>query len=160
MQKTMPRTTRSPSDADSKTDDNGLLRTLVHATYWLDDGLQAYMMTHAGLSLPRAQSMAMVYLTEGVDRPSDLAGKLRVSKQAAQQALKELQAKGIITMEPDPNNGRQKLVRLTRHGRAMQDIARRGLQELEKQLAERLGQPKVTALRVALDCDWGNPPGS
>ena len=65
-------------------EEHGLLRTLVHATYWLDDGLQAYMQEHAGLSLPRAQSMAMIYLTEGVDRPSDLAAKLAVSKQAAQ----------------------------------------------------------------------------
>ncbi|NOX49577.1 MAG: MarR family transcriptional regulator [Gammaproteobacteria bacterium] len=42
--------------------------------------------------------MAMIYLTEGIDRPSALAEKLRVSKQATQQALKELQAKAIVEL--------------------------------------------------------------
>jgi len=52
----------------------------------------------AGMSLPHAQPMAMIYLTEGIDRPSALAEKLRVSKQATQQALKELQAKAIVEL--------------------------------------------------------------
>lgn len=148
------------ADADAEQADQNLLRTLVHATYWIDDGLQAYMKQHAGLSLPRAQSMAMVYLTEGVDRPSDLAQKLRVSKQATQQALKELANKGMITMTPDPNNGRQKLVQLTEHGRGMRHLAKRALAELETELARRIGAGQVNHLRAALDADWGLPPGN
>ena len=139
---------------------NELLRTLVHATYWLDDGLQAHMMRHAGMSLPRAQSMAMIYLTEGVDRPSDLAQKLRVSKQATQQVLKELQAKNIIRMQPDPNNGRQKYVVFTDHGRELGEIARQGLFELEAQLRDRIGAQNVNNLRRALKADWGPSPGT
>jgi DNA-binding MarR family transcriptional regulator len=138
--------------------EQGLLRTLVHATYWIDDGLQAYMKKHAGLSLPRAQSMAMVYLTEGVDRPSDLAQKLRVSKQATQQALKELANKGMIIMLPDPNNGRQKLVQLTDHGRDMRLLAKRALAELETELARRIGAGQLRQLRMALEADWGAAP--
>ncbi len=145
-------------EADRDLADQGLLRTLVHATYWLDDGLQAYMKKHAGLSLPRAQSMAMVYLTEGVDRPSDLALKLRVSKQATQQALKELVNKGMITMVPDPNNGRQKLVQLTDHGRDMRHLAKQALAEMETELARRIGAGPVSQLRAALGADWGPSP--
>lgn len=139
---------------------HGLLRALVHSTYWLDDGLQAYMKTHAGLTLPRAQSMAMVYLTEGVDRPSDLAAKLRVSKQAAQQVLKELQHKGIIEVHPDPDNGRQKLISLTDYGRELRSIAHRGLSELETELCRRIGTRRVAGLRDALAEDWGSVPGA
>ncbi len=134
---------------------HGLLRSLVHATYWLDDGLQAYMQRHVGLSLPRAQSMAMVYLTEGVDRPSDLAAKLAVSKQAAQQVLKALEAKGIIEVQPDPQNGRQKRVLLTSHGRELRKSAMRGLFSLEAQLNARIGAKNLLALKRALDADWG-----
>ncbi len=137
--------------------ENGLLRSLVHAAYWLDDGLQAYMKKHAGFSLPRAQSMAMVYLTEGVDRPSDLAEKLRVSKQAAQQVLKELQNKEIIELAPDPGNGRQKIVVFTERGRELGGVAKRGLFELEAQLSDRIGANAVMAMRQALDADWGEP---
>ena len=113
--------------------------------------------TH-GLSLPRAQSMAMVYLTEGVDRPSDLAAKLAVSKQAAQQVLKELKAKSIIDVHPDPHNGRQKRVTLTDYGRELRGIAKRGLFSLEAELNQRIGTRNLLALRRALDADWGMPP--
>ena len=122
--------------------------------------VQAHMKRHAGMSLPRAQSMAMIYLTEGVDQPSDPAQKLRVSKQATQQVLKELQAKNIIRMQPDPNNGRQKYVVFTDHGRELGEIARQGLFELEAQLRERIGAQNVNNLRRALKADWGPSPGA
>ena len=141
-------------------EEHGLLRTLVHATYWLDDGLQAYMQEHAGLSLPRAQSMAMIYLTEGVDRPSDLAAKLAVSKQAAQQVLKELRSKNIIDIQQDPDNGRQKRVVLTEYGRELRDVAKQALFRLEGELNQRIGTRNLLALRRALDADWGEPPAS
>ena len=135
-----------------------MLRRLVHATYWLDDGLQAYMQAHAGLCLPRAQSMAMVYLTEGVDRPSDLAANLSVSKQAAQQVLKELSLKGIIQITPDPDNGRQKRIVLTDYGRNLREIAEQGLEAMERELAERIGADELAALQRSLEADWGNAP--
>ena len=155
MAKTGARTERWPDD-----DAGGLLRNLVHATYWLDDGLQAYMREHAGLSLPRAQSMAMVYLTEGVDRPSDLAVKLAVSKQAAQQVLKELRSKGIIEVTPDPDNGRQKRVQLTPRGRELRLIAQQGLSRLQQVLAQRIGATDVARLQQVLAQDWGDAPPS
>ena len=136
----------------------GLLRGLVHATYWLDDGLQAHMQRHAQISLPRAQSMAMVYLSEGVDRPSDLAVKLAVSKQAAQQVLKELQKKSIIEILPDPHNGRQKRVVLTDYGRNLRTIAKAGLCKLQEELEQRIGAKRLQALEVALGTNWGEPP--
>ncbi len=148
-----------PRDQDAAAQpDHGLLRDLVHATYWLDDGLQAYMREHAGMSLPRAQSMMMVYISEGVDRPSDLAKRLRVTKQAVRQGLKELIAKDILTIEPDPSNGRQKLIRFTDHGRELRDIAREGLENLEATLKRHIGVEPVKAMRKALDADWGTVP--
>lgn len=140
--------------ADSE--EHGLLRSLIHASYWLDDGLQAYMQKHARIALPRAQSMAMIYLTEGVDRPSDLAGKLDVSKQAAQQLLKALVQKGIVEVRPDPANGRQKQVVFTEYGRELQGVARRGLFHMEAELKKRIGSQHVLALRRALDLPWGD----
>jgi DNA-binding MarR family transcriptional regulator len=136
-----------------------LLRALVHATYWMDDGLQAYMKEHAGISLPRAQSMMMVYISEGVDSPTALARRLRVSKQAVRQGLKELMAKDMVTLEPDPTNRRQKVVRFTEHGRALREVAQEGLQALERKLGNRLGEDRLAALHDALFADWGEVPG-
>ncbi len=131
----------------------------MHAFYWLDDGLQAYMARQAGLSVPRAQSMIMVCIGDGVQRQADLAERLGVSKQAVQQALKELVAKGLVTISADPQNGRRRIVEFTERGQNMRDIARTGLLELEGELARRIGNERLDALYDALDADWGPSPG-
>jgi DNA-binding MarR family transcriptional regulator len=131
------------------------LGDLVHATYWMDDGLQAHMRACAGMSLPRSQSMLMVYLSDGFDRPADLAKRLRISKQAVQQGLKELIAKDMVTLERDPENRRQKRVRFTDHGRELRDIAQQGLERLEAELSQRIGAERMQALGDALQANWG-----
>ena len=132
-----------------------LLRKLLHAFYWVDDGLQAHMMRETGLSLPRAQSMMMACIDDGVTRQSDMATHLRVSKQAVQQALKALVAKGFVTVRSDPANGRQKIVAFTARGRKMRAIALVGIERLETELAQRIGEDRLRALHDALDADWG-----
>lgn len=132
-----------------------LLRKLLHAFYWVDDGLQAHMVRETGVSLPRAQSMMMACIDDGITRQSDMARHLRVSKQAVQQALKALIAKGLVRVEPDPDNGRQKIVLLTARGDEMRRIAREGIRALEHTLAERIGQRRFEALQEALDANWG-----
>lgn len=135
-----------------------LLRTLMHAYYWMDDALQAHMRREAGFSLPRAQSMIMVCLSDGIDRQSDLAERLQVSKQAIQQALRSMIRKGMVTIEPDPASGRQRIVRVTPKGEAMRDIARRGMLELQRELGRRIGRDQLEALQDALNADWGPVP--
>lgn len=135
-----------------------LLRTLMHAFYWIDDGLQAHMRREAGFSLPRAQSMIMVCLSDGVVSQSELAQRLQVSKQAIQQALRSMVKKGMVTIDPDPASGRQRVVTVTPRGEAMRDIARQGLQELQDELGRRIGRQRLEALHDALNVDWGPVP--
>ena len=132
-----------------------LLRKLLHAFYWVDDGLQAHMQQETGMSLPRAQSMMMACIDDGVTRQADMATHLRVSKQAVQQALKALVAKGLVHVQPDPANGRQKIVSLTGRGREMRAVAVDGVRALEHTLGERIGADRLAALHDALDADWG-----
>lgn len=84
---------------------HGLLRDLVHATYWLDHGLQPYMREHAGMSLPRAQSMMMVYLAEGVDRPWT-----QTLRNASAQRVRQLHA--ALNADWDAAPGRNELIRV------------------------------------------------
>lgn len=51
-------------------------------------------------------------------RPGQLAARLGLSKQAVNDLLREFEAKGYITLEPDPEDGRAKRVALTDRGRA------------------------------------------
>ena len=133
-----------------------LLRKLLHAFYWVDDGLQAHMLRETGMSLPRAQSMMMACIDDGITSQSEMAGHLRVSKQAVQQALKALVAKGLVTVTPDPDNGRRKIVSLTAHGRELRAIAQNGIRSLEAVLEARIGGNRLAALHDALDADWGS----
>lgn len=132
-----------------------LMRKLLHAFYWVDDGLQAHMTAATGVSLPRAQSMMMACIDDGVNRQADMARHLRVSKQAVQQSLKALVAKGLVTVRPDPENGRQKTVAFTARGRELREIARAGIELLEARLVERIGSERLKALHDVLDADWG-----
>lgn len=138
--------------------DRMLIRTLMHAFYWVDDGLQAHMRREAGFSLPRAQSMIMVCLSDGVVSQLELAQRLQVSKQAIQQALRSMVKKGMVTIDPDPANGRQRVVKVTPQGEAMRDIARRGMQQLQEELGRRIGAERLEALHDALNFDWGPVP--
>ena len=136
-----------------------LTRTLAHAFYWMDDGLQQYMQARAGFSLPRAQSMMMICIGDGINRQSDIARHLRVSKQAVRQGIRELETKGLVLIEPDPSNGRQKVLTFTAKGEQMRAIAREGLTRMEQVLEQRIGATQVAALQAALELDWGPVPG-
>lgn len=101
--------------------------------------------------------MVMICLVEGISRPSALARKLRVSRQAMQKTLADLEAKGYLRLEPDPEDRRAKHVRLSKIGMQRQNSAKIYLRNLEKALKTRLGAPTVTALSEALQADWGEP---
>ena len=113
------------------------------------------MLRETGMSLPRAQSMMMACIDEGISSQSDMAEHLRVSKQAVQQGLKELVAKGLVTVEPDPDNGRRKVVNMTTRGREFREIAIAGINTLEAELERRIGADRLASLHDALDADWG-----
>ena len=57
-----------------------LARTLNHAFYWMDDGLQHQMQDQVGFSSLRAQSMMMICIGDGICRQSDIAKYLRITK--------------------------------------------------------------------------------
>lgn len=135
-----------------------LSRSLVHAFYWMDDGLQNYMQDQVGFSLPRGQSMMMICIGDGICRQSDIAKHLRITKQAVRQSIKELELKGLVVIDQDPSDGRQKILRFTSNGEQMREVARGGLERLERLLEERIGRANIHALENVLELDWGGVP--
>ncbi len=117
------------------------------------------MRSRKGFWLPRTQSIIMILIGDGVNQQSEMAKLLGISKQAVSQAIKEMISKGLVSLDPDPNNGRQKIVSYTLEGRKMRDVAQKGLQQLEAELGKRIGQRRLQALHDALDAPWGDPPG-
>jgi DNA-binding MarR family transcriptional regulator len=124
----------------------------------MDDGLQHHMQDQVGFSLPRAQSMMMICIGDGICRQSDIAKHLRITKQAVRQSVKELEAKGLVIIDPDLEDGRQKVLRFTDKGEEMRGVARFGLARLEKLLEQRIGQKNMQDLQRVLELDWGAVP--
>src|SRR5215204_4511874 len=72
-------------------------------------------------------------------RPSDLAVRLRISKQALNYLLGELERLDYLERQPDPDDLRSKRVVLTRRGIDAIGVIRETVAELETDWAEQLG---------------------
>ena len=72
------------------------------------------------------------------------------SRQAAQQAVDRLVAHDMITVQPDPDSKRDKVVRITEKGQRWRTIAAAQIRSIEAQLDETVGEDAREALRHAL----------
>ncbi len=82
-------------------------------------------------------------------RPSELAARLRISKQALNYLLGQLERLDYLERRPDPDDLRSKRVALTaRHVRDR--VIRDAVAELEAAWAEQLGPERFAQLRTLL----------
>ena len=149
---------KNKPDSGNADESEFLMRLLFDAYYWFDESLQRSMQAQNIPPLSRSQSMVMICLVEGITRPSALARKLRVSRQAMQKTLADLEAKGYLRLEPDSEDRRAKHVRLSKIGMRRQNSARVYLRNLETELRDRVGSATIKSLTGALVTDWGEPP--
>ena len=84
-------------------------------------------------------------------RPSDLARRLRVSKQALNHLLGQLEQRGYISRDPDPDDRRSKRISLTSRGTAAALVIREAVTEMEAVWAEQLGSRRFEQLRELLE---------
>ena len=84
------------------------------------------------------------------ERPSDLAARLRISKQALNYLLRELERLGYVERRPDPDDLRAKRIMLTPRGQAAVKVIREAVAETESEWAQRLGDRRFTQLRTLL----------
>ena len=83
-------------------------------------------------------------------RPSELATRLRVSKQALNYLLGELERLGYLERRADPDDLRSKRIALTPRGVAAVGVIRAAVGELETAWAEQLGAERFEELRKLL----------
>ena len=84
------------------------------------------------------------------ERPSELAARRRVSKQALNHLLGQLERRGYLTREADPEDGRSKRISLTPRGAKAVLVIRRAVAEMEARWAEQLGPKRFDQLRTLL----------
>src|SRR6266571_6928234 len=83
-------------------------------------------------------------------RPSELAARLGISKQALNYLLGELERLGYIERRPDPDDLRSRRVALTRRGASAIDVIREAVGEVEAAWAQQLGPKRFAQLRSLL----------
>jgi len=83
-------------------------------------------------------------------RPSELAARLRISKQALNYLLGELERLDYLERGPDPDDLRSKRVALTARGRSAVGVIREAVGELEAEWAQQLGVLRFYELRRLL----------
>ena len=83
-------------------------------------------------------------------RPIELATQTRMSKQALNHLLGQLEQLGYLTREADNSDQRSKRIRLTPRGRAAIEAIREIVGEVEAEWQEQLGPRKFAQLRALL----------
>jgi DNA-binding MarR family transcriptional regulator len=82
--------------------------------------------------------------------PGELATRTRMTKQALNYLLGQLQQLGYLTREADGDDRRSKRIRLTRKGRAAIKAIRQVVQEVEADWEQQLGLREFAQLRGLL----------
>jgi DNA-binding MarR family transcriptional regulator len=83
-------------------------------------------------------------------RVTDLAANARMSRQAINYLIRELEDKGYLERRPDPSDGRGRLVHLTRRGETATRSIRAAVKRMEREWEEQIGHERLGELRSTL----------
>ena len=112
----------------------------------------------AGFKELRLPHMAVLQFPgpDGV-RPSTLAERASMSKQAMNQLLRSLEDLGYIARSDAPGEGRARMIRFTKRGRAAYSKVHDILREIEHEWSKELGATRFVQLKELLCRVWNSP---
>lgn len=95
-------------------------------------------------------AMEQLELEDGL-RLTDLASRAGITAQSMGELVDDLEVKGYVERRPDPNDRRAKRIYLTERGGKNARVAKRATADVEKYLAELLGEQRYELLRSTLE---------
>ncbi|HEV2397878.1 MAG TPA: MarR family transcriptional regulator [Candidatus Sulfotelmatobacter sp.] len=112
----------------------------------------------AGFEELRVPHMAVLQFP-GPDgaRPGTVAERAGMSKQAINQLLRSLEGLGYIVRSDAADEGRARIIRLTRRGRAAYSKIHEILREIEREWSSELGSKPFAQLKELLFRVWESP---
>lgn len=112
----------------------------------------------AGFEDLRLPHMAVLQFPgpDGV-RPGVLADRAGISKQAMNQLLRSLESLGYLVRSDSPDEGRARIVRFTRRGRAAYARIHDILRDIEREWSAALGPRRFAELKALLLRVWDSP---
>ena len=90
-------------------------------------------------------------------RPGTIAERAGTSKQAMNQLLRSLESLGYITRSDSPDEGRARIVRFTKRGRAAYSKIHDILCDIEREWSAELGPKEFAQLKELLSRVWESP---
>jgi DNA-binding MarR family transcriptional regulator len=99
---------------------------------------------------PAYGSVLLPLFEEDGLRMGDLAERARLSKQTLTSMVRQMERDGLVTYEPDPADGRARLVCLTARSRALRAVAEDVLRDLDARVAEHLTRETTESIRDGL----------
>lgn len=111
----------------------------------------------AGFKELRLPHMAVLQFPgpDGV-RPGALAERAGMSKQAMNQLLRSLEGLGYIERSDTPDEGRARIVRFTKRGRAAYSKVHDILRDIEREWSAELGSARFAQLKELLARVWNS----
>lgn len=97
-----------------------------------------------------ARSSVVPYVKKEGTRQAEIVERMGLSKQAVQQLIVDLESSGILRRDPDPNDGRGKIVRFTDKGLAAQSDSQKAKKKVEAGMKAELGAGEFDRLMNAL----------
>jgi DNA-binding MarR family transcriptional regulator len=130
---------------------------VLEAWDWFDSGLQNLVKAAGFRTLNKSQSMMMLYISAGVQRPIEVARRMRLSRQAIRHIANQLIDMDVLVATDDPSDGRSMILSFSQRSDAIRNFAQMAIHDLENTLQERLGARNAQTLRDLLELDWGPP---
>jgi DNA-binding MarR family transcriptional regulator len=82
--------------------------------------------------------------------PGELAAQMGISKQAMNDLLRQMEAKGYLQLRPDPRDRRARLINLTERGVELMEFVRSESQVVADEWARIAGRERYEQLRETL----------
>jgi DNA-binding MarR family transcriptional regulator len=98
-------------------------------------------------SIRQGHGCVFRFIHEGGSRLTDLAESSGLSKQAVGEVVDSLEELGYVERAQDPQDGRAKVIKLTKRGADAQHTALEIFADIERQWTERYGSERVAAMR-------------
>ena len=128
---------------------------LLEGWDWFDNGLQNVLAARGLPYLNKTQSMMMMYISAGVERPIEIARRMRLSRQAIRHVSGQLAAIGLIDIVDVEEDKRGRRLAFREESALILNAAIDIIHDLERELYSRIGSDNAQSLRRILQLDWG-----
>jgi len=118
---------------------------------WVWERIYAGVATAGYDDITRAHIAIFRYPTPEWRRPTEIAEQLQISKQSVHELISHLEQQGYLTREPDPTDGRARIIRFTDRGHELGRTINQLALAAELHIAHLLGDRRFAQLRLALE---------